>query len=194
MVPVISGCAPFCVSFYFRTVIGSAVIRTVPASPITAPKSSPRDARLRLTLPGAPLGVRTTYIATYYHRFLFFIAVHPAQACKHDGGVYDYKKNNSVISRSCNIRGAGDRGRTDTVSLPRDFESRASANSTTPASVYILPLSFGKIKCFYQKSYESGSYEDVPFFVLFRWQGVLIDSFFRLLTIRIPKWSFGWPL
>ena len=30
-------------------------------------------------------------------------------------------------------RGAGGRGRTDTVSLPRDFESRASANSTTPA-------------------------------------------------------------
>lgn len=28
---------------------------------------------------------------------------------------------------------AGDRGRTDTVSLPRDFESRASANSATPA-------------------------------------------------------------
>ena len=29
--------------------------------------------------------------------------------------------------------GAGDRGRTDTVSLPRDFESRTSANSITPA-------------------------------------------------------------
>ncbi len=165
----------------------------VPVSPITAPEGRPRDARLRLTLPGAPLGVRTTYIATYYHMFLFFITVHPAQACTHDGGVYDYKKQLRV-PRSCNKLGAGDRGRTDTVSLPRDFESRASANSTTPASVYILPLSFGKIKCFYQKSYASGSYEDVPFFVLFRWQGVLIDSFCRLLTIRIPKWSFGSPL
>ncbi len=29
--------------------------------------------------------------------------------------------------------GAGDRGRTDTVLLPQDFESSASANSTTPA-------------------------------------------------------------
>ena len=29
--------------------------------------------------------------------------------------------------------GAGDRGRTDTVSPPRDFESRTSANSITPA-------------------------------------------------------------
>ena len=29
--------------------------------------------------------------------------------------------------------GAAGRGRTDTVSLPRDFESRASANSTTAA-------------------------------------------------------------
>ena len=31
------------------------------------------------------------------------------------------------------LSGAGDRGRTDTVSLPRDFESRTSANSITPA-------------------------------------------------------------
>ena len=30
--------------------------------------------------------------------------------------------------------GADGRGRTDTVSLPRDFESRASANSTTSAN------------------------------------------------------------
>ena len=30
--------------------------------------------------------------------------------------------------------GAADRGRTDTVSLPQDFESSASANSTTAAS------------------------------------------------------------
>ena len=31
--------------------------------------------------------------------------------------------------------GAGDRGRTDTVSLPPDFESGTSANSITPANV-----------------------------------------------------------
>lgn len=33
--------------------------------------------------------------------------------------------------------GAGNRGRTDTISLPRDFESRASANSAIPAT-YLL--------------------------------------------------------
>ena len=38
--------------------------------------------------------------------------------------------------------GAGDRGRTDTVLPPRDFESRTSANSITPANTkYILPHS-----------------------------------------------------
>lgn len=35
-------------------------------------------------------------------------------------------------------RGAGDRGRTDTVSLPLDFESSASANSTTPAKKFAI--------------------------------------------------------
>ena len=34
--------------------------------------------------------------------------------------------------------GAGGRGRTDTVSLPRDFESRTSANSITPAQIAYL--------------------------------------------------------
>ena len=34
--------------------------------------------------------------------------------------------------------GAGGRGRTDTVLLPRDFESRTSANSITPANIWSL--------------------------------------------------------
>ena len=34
------------------------------------------------------------------------------------------------------LNGAGGGGRTHTVSLPRDFESRASANSTTPANQF----------------------------------------------------------
>ena len=38
--------------------------------------------------------------------------------------------------------GAAGRGRTDTVSLPRDFESRASANSTTPAYQNFVSLAF----------------------------------------------------
>ena len=33
--------------------------------------------------------------------------------------------------------GAAGRGRTDTVSLPRDFESRASANFTTAANYFL---------------------------------------------------------
>ena len=36
------------------------------------------------------------------------------------------------------IYGAGGGGRTRTVSLPRDFESRTSANSITPATVGII--------------------------------------------------------
>ena len=36
--------------------------------------------------------------------------------------------------------GAGSRGRTDTVLLPSDFESDASANSTIPAFVVAFSL------------------------------------------------------
>ena len=39
--------------------------------------------------------------------------------------------------------GAGDRGRTGTGSLPRDFKSRASANSATPASRFVAPFLTG---------------------------------------------------
>ena len=47
------------------------------------------------------------------------------------------------------IIGAGGGGRTHMVSLPRDFESRASANSTTPANyVVIILYCFTKIKQF----------------------------------------------
>ena len=35
--------------------------------------------------------------------------------------------------KACSVYGAADRGRTDTVSLPQDFESSASASSTTSA-------------------------------------------------------------
>ena len=39
----------------------------------------------------------------------------------------------STCDASAFFLGAGDRGRTDTVSLPLDFESSTSANSITPA-------------------------------------------------------------
>ena len=45
--------------------------------------------------------------------------------------------------------GAGDRGRTDTVSLPLDFESSTSANSITPANnIGIISHQKQKIKRF----------------------------------------------
>ena len=45
--------------------------------------------------------------------------------------IHLHKKNPAHIVRD--FFGAGSRGRTDTVSLPQDFESSASANSTIPA-------------------------------------------------------------
>lgn len=41
-------------------------------------------------------------------------------------------KKQALDTRTCSP-GAGDRGRTGTVSLPLDFESSTSANSITPA-------------------------------------------------------------
>ena len=56
-------------------------------------------------------------------------------------------------------RGAGDRGRTGTVSLPLDFESSTSANSITPASVLkclsIITDSFKKINNNFSDSQEN---------------------------------------
>ena len=45
--------------------------------------------------------------------------------------MHPHKKGAS--KNACSVYGAADRGRTDTVSLPQDFESSASANSTTAA-------------------------------------------------------------
>ena len=43
-------------------------------------------------------------------------------------------KNRHSFYKECRFFGAGDRGRTGTVSLPLDFESSTSANSITPAN------------------------------------------------------------
>ena len=45
------------------------------------------------------------------------------------------KKKSPERANASGLFGAGDRGRTGTVSLPLDFESSTSANSITPASV-----------------------------------------------------------
>ena len=50
--------------------------------------------------------------------------------------MHPHKKGAS--KNACSVYGAADRGRTDTVSLPQDFESSASANSTTAAYQTIL--------------------------------------------------------
>ena len=44
------------------------------------------------------------------------------------------KKQLPAVKLTTVFFGAGDRGRTDTVSPPLDFESSTSANSITPAS------------------------------------------------------------
>ena len=44
-------------------------------------------------------------------------------------------KNDKFLSKLVVFHGAGGGGRTRTVSLPPDFESGASASSTTPANV-----------------------------------------------------------
>ena len=60
--------------------------------------------------------------------------------------------------RNLSFFGAGSRGRTDTVLLPSDFESDASANSTIPAyrgttTGYIITQCFQKINTFIKKSF-----------------------------------------
>ena len=45
-----------------------------------------------------------------------------------------FSKKIKKIPNERNLFGAGGRGRTDTVSLPLDFESSTSANSITPAN------------------------------------------------------------
>ena len=47
------------------------------------------------------------------------------------------KKNGRFFVKIYRFFGAGGRGRTDTVLLPRDFESRTSANSITPAKILL---------------------------------------------------------
>ena len=57
--------------------------------------------------------------------------------------MHPHKKEQA--EKACSLYGAADRGRTDTVSLPQDFESSASANSTTAAChqlVYYNTLCF----------------------------------------------------
>lgn len=44
------------------------------------------------------------------------------------------KRKTASFIRRVPFFNTGDRGRTDTISLPPDFESDASANSATPAS------------------------------------------------------------
>ena len=46
----------------------------------------------------------------------------------------EFNKKEELTTRAISSFGAGSRGRTDTVLLPSDFESDASANSTIPAN------------------------------------------------------------
>ena len=51
---------------------------------------------------------------------------------------YKNKKRARSTNQLRALPGAGDRGRTDTVSLPLDFESSTSTNSITPAHLTFL--------------------------------------------------------
>ena len=66
-------------------------------------------------------------------------------------GLADIKRNRLTFVNLF-LFGAGGRGRTDTVSLPLDFESSTSANSITPANVHIIAYSKRKIKSFFKKT------------------------------------------
>ena len=58
----------------------------------------------------------------------------------------DTNKKQALDTRTCSL-GAGDRGRTGTVSLPSDFESDTSANSITPAhNIMIIAYFFHFVK------------------------------------------------
>ena len=64
-------------------------------------------------------------------------------------------KKEELTTRAISSFGAGSRGRTDTVLLPSDFESDASANSTIPANgshlyatLYIIAYRNQKINIF----------------------------------------------
>ncbi len=58
------------------------------------------------------------------------------------------KKKTDFGCEICLFPGAADRGRTDTVSLPLDFESSASANSTTAAN----HITFSVYHIYFKKS------------------------------------------
>ena len=68
-----------------------------------------------------------TYIVLPLFNALSFTVLRPP--CTFFG----HTKKKPLLSKTKVAFGAGGRGRTDTVSLPRDFESRTSANSITPA-------------------------------------------------------------
>jgi hypothetical protein len=63
----------------------------------------------------------------------------------------DKEKAPKPASANSRAFGAGGRGRTDTVLPPRDFESRTSANSITPARsfywIVLLNIAYWAIEC-----------------------------------------------
>ena len=66
----------------------------------------------------------------------------------------DLKRAAAKQSFCCSPFGADGGGRTHTVSLPRDFESRTSANSITSAIIHTIILQITlKINTFLKKYY-----------------------------------------
>ena len=80
--------------------------------------------------------------------------------------IHQHKKGAS--KNACSLYGAADRGRTDTVSLPQDFESSASANSTTAA-------------CHQLVYYNTLCFKNQPFFSIF------LNFFKKILKANTAK-------
>lgn len=92
--------------------------------------------------------------------------------CPITEGVQDLQgqSNSHLISKNADDFGAGGRGRTDTVLLPRDFESRTSANSITPAwlleSFFIITFFISKSKRHFQIFSKNFIRKRCPFLVV----------------------------
>ena len=89
------------------------------------------------------------------------------KSVRNRGIIYTLIKKEQA-EKACSLYGAADRGRTDTVSLPQDFESSASANSTTAA-------------CHQLVYYNTLCFKNQPFFSIF------LNFFKKILKANTAK-------
>ena len=101
------------------------------------------------------------------------------------------KKGTSPHSWSRSFFGAGDRGRTDTVSLPLDFESSTSANSITPAYESLdFPSNTHSISHFFEKI--KSFFHSRPYFFQKNDQEPRRTTAWPLSIINLPSCERSW--